>query len=236
MDQEEAILGIPRSASDLDEQRALNNPFLKNLLDKMLEEKLKQVGLTATGTNRNDPQPSCSSKLTDAEKGQSNIDKIQKKLDVNQKNTAVMNVHRLKSPSDTTIYRPALNKREQCRPKQMGFDQIPNSQTQSPCLAAKRIDGQLIDVVKDVNTIEVINTNQPMPQLNIVSDFVDSMRRKHDERQVGSEVSVPGLDDARQGQNMLCWKPKSSEQLLPNRKVNNFNHNCHHLEIIGITM
>ena len=184
--QDEIILGIPRSAREMDEERALNNPFLKNLLDKMLEEKLKQVGLTAGKTNTNvEPQPSCSSRLTEAERKA----KGQSRMSIEGSKTA-NNFCKIKSPSDTTIYRPALNKRNEGKVGQLSFAtqlqglQVPMN---TPTVHAMET-GQVNNMVQMV---------QSPPQLNNIDDFVESIRKQHEETQVVSEVSVPGLDDAR---------------------------------------
>ena len=115
----ETILGIPQSARDMEEERMVkNNPYLKNLLEKMLEEKLKQVGLSGKstavrGTNAENV-PSCSTGQAPTPQGRG-------------RNLSV----KVKSPSDTTIYRPALAKINDSRPQYNEAIRLPTRNQQS---------------------------------------------------------------------------------------------------------
>ena len=172
---EEVILGIPRSADDLDEERAMNNPFLKNLLNKMLEEKLKQVGFRQTSSN--DAGPSCSSQQTpNQQMGKSLFDR-----------GAHSNVNKIKSPSDTTIYRLALGKR----------DQAVSATTNNGLLSTIKVNNGRNDMLAKDLTPVLKEQGSSDAIVNHVSDFVDSVRRQHEDRPVVSEVNIPGFDQAR---------------------------------------
>ena len=99
MDEAAVILGVPlqQNHDEAATNAALNNPYLKNLLDKMLEEKLKQVGLRTDSTSTtHEPVAGCSNQGTPK---------------TTTKVGNMIGVNKIKSPSDTTIYRPALKRR-----------------------------------------------------------------------------------------------------------------------------
>ena len=165
----------------LDEEMVMNNPHLKRLLSKMLDKKIKQA--QTTGESSGSELLSC---MTPQDKRQSTNNTGNKPI---------------KSPSDTTIYVPALNRARELAMRNRERNDIPGLTQQDVEIA--------LQSTKDVNK----NANVPQQDENAevitrISDFVGQIRLKQREAEstrspddnnrghLKSSVKAPGYDEA----------------------------------------
>ena len=164
------------SASLNDEEQILNNPYLKKLLEKMLDERIKNAkgkGESSTSELLTSRTPNQTTKES-GEKGKQSQQKSKNNL--------------IKSPSDTTIYAPALK----CTP-------LRNKEVLVLSSMGTPLPQTAVNLVRQVNMAKASQTVENADLMVNISNFVDQMRLEHE------EVETQDLD----GQQQYCSKLKS---------------------------
>ena len=207
----EMVLGAS-SSTLTNEQALLNNPHLKKLLDKLLDERIQNTAKNG--------ESSSSQLLTKLTPTAVNTTKV-KKGGQNKQGTKV-----IKSPSDTTIYVPALNRvvagsafngtvlNERCvmRLSQgdgCHGDNVSGQSSEAMPNLTQTIDSSQADVLNMVvNGSNDKTTQNGSHLINKISNFVDQLRLDFEDKEDSDEdmvvqhkkpkssVNIPGLDEA----------------------------------------
>ena len=158
-----------------EEELIRSNPALMKLMDKMMNQKLKELGRTTA----NKPEENCNT----GKKGE-----IGATTDTRNKRSNI------KSPSDTTIYAPALG-RQLMRNSPNGDRGVVMPYLQSQINAEQEIRN-------NVTPVRQVQNCGDMRQRNIYSDIcdiVDKAREEDDDRRrvVSSDIEIPGHQEAK---------------------------------------
>ena len=237
-----------------DEQMIMNNPHLKRLLNRMLDERIKEVN--SKGESSGSQLLSCMSPNDPPNtQGKTHVPATAAE---NKKNRQGINI--VKSPSDTTIYVPALkrasnllnrrniaNNREQDLEMLNGNEKIldvtPNTVNKYTEHNSTRVhDGNL------VSGDSMDNNGQVMTK---ILNFVDQLRIQDNEEESGrdlqqdddidqvhrrpkSSVNAPGLEEAQRRMERTQIETEKFKASVENPPGTNFSRNVEKLAQIGI--
>ena len=171
---------VASSASEMDEdEEMLKNPRLLQMVDRLLNEKLKEINKNA---GRKEQQPSTRSTA----RGTSKIGGSQGRSRVDQQ--------LIKSPSDTTIYIPALNKYVG-KPITVAYDKLNPREVMRQQSNDIGDQGKQVELPLNILQVKILNDGDAANMIDKISNFVESVRNEEKQRRE-SEVNVPGFDEA----------------------------------------
>ena len=175
----------------------MNNPHLKHLLDKMLDERIRDATSKGESSGSRLLTSMTPKDIKPQQNSRSSANKIiSKAKTVNQGNTNAI----VKSPSDTTIYALALNRvTSRFRDRQ---DMVPiNNQLQLNNKSSLIDKDSVLVMDQGVEQSRKRSETNSTDVMMKISNFVDQLRIEHDQEEEEearcpkSKISAPGLDD-----------------------------------------
>ena len=174
-DGNEMVLGVS-SASLTEEELMMNNPHLKKLLNRMLDERIKEA------QNKGESSSSC---ILSGMAPQVEGSQVNQKVNKKKQNAGIV-----KSPSDTTIYVPALQKArvKNSNLTALPFDNVPmvNRQQKMQCNTNYPANTEMI--AKISNFVDQICLDQQQEEQHEMQIAQSSL-------QIRSSVNVPGYEE-----------------------------------------
>ena len=191
------LLGATGASTE--EQRILSkNPQLERLFNQFLDERLKKEKARTGGESSGSTLLSTANPALVQDASREGNTKFREKGQYIQ-NTANAQNQTIKSPSDTTIYVPAIQRaKDQSEMLRLGDmhlkDRFSNEQSQF-----KAVGHEISNNPTQNKQRNSVNLGLDHEMIEKISNFVDELRVGHEEleRRRTSEVTVPGYDDAK---------------------------------------
>ena len=198
-----------QAESSLDKMR--KDPNLIKLVEEMLEEKLQQREVSRSERGETSRAQSIEETSTPTKQGGMEIN-----VTPLVKGRGEANMMIVESPSDTTLYTPALQKKYIA-------DKLPNESN----MQSRPRQQLLINNINESGTIVAQDNAVPLVDdmtINQISDFVESIRMEGQQQR--SEVTVPGCKEARERTNKAILdteKFKAQVADPPGKSLNSVN-------------
>ena len=230
------ILGATSSTLN-NEGMVMSNPHLRKLFNKMLDERIRKS----------------------AEQGESSSSQLL--TSTVQKQPATPNANNgkgkemLKSPSDTTVYVPALQRINAVTGKEVGLNLPGSDGVKQSILGSDRLDVPVYlgEQQKASNNETRVNSQRKMSFsekeiMSKISDFVEQLRLEQEQNQeemspqqplLKLKVTAPGYDDARRRSEQAiieAEKFRAAIETTPTGRNQNFNEvSGHKRNSVGTT-